>query len=102
MEPQAQKPTENSCDVSYKFVFNSFEVRGKNFPDAKLGAKGEGLKKEIDGCGKVTKWKFEWTPDDVKYQWFASGQLPIGTKLCMGNAVKTAGGSTADDCHGAG
>ena len=102
VQPTAKKPTEDICDVSYKFFLDAFEVRGRNFGDAKLGANGEGLKKEIDGCGKVTKWKFEWTPDNVKYQWFASGQLPIGTKSCMGRAVQSAGGTSAGNCHGSG
>lgn len=77
-------------------------MRGKNFPDAKLGANGEGLKEEIAGCGAITDWGFEWTPDDVKYQWYASGNLPIGTKSCMGKAVQSAGGTSDGNCHGAG
>lgn len=102
LEPQAKKPTENSCDVSYEFWEDLFEVRGKNFPDAKLGADGEGLKKEIKGCGALTDWSFEWTPDDAKYQWYARGHLPIGTKSCMGRAVQTAGGASSGGCRGAG
>ncbi|KAL8701120.1 MAG: hypothetical protein Q9201_005085 [Fulgogasparrea decipioides] len=102
VEPTAKKPTEDSCDVSYKFILDKFEVRGKNFPDAKLGANGGGLKHEIEGCGALTDWHFEWTPRDVKYQWYAHGNLPIGTKSCMGNAVKSAGGVDAGHCHGAG
>jgi len=102
VERTAKKPTENSCDISYKFVLDNFEVRGKNFPDAKLGADGGGLKKQIEGCGALTGWHFDWTPKDVKYQWCASGNLPIGTKSCMGSAVQSAGGTSAGNCHGAG
>ncbi|KAL8893603.1 MAG: hypothetical protein Q9192_005103 [Flavoplaca navasiana] len=102
VEPLAEKPTENSCDVTYRFLGNEFEVRGKNFPDAKLGANGEGLKKEIEGCGALSLWKFEWTPDDYKYQWFANGALPLGTKSCVGAATQTAGGKHAGGCKGPG
>ena len=102
LEPTAVKPTEDSCDVSYRVVLDEFEVRGKNFLDAKLGANGEGLKDEIKGCGALTDWHFEWTPHDFKYQWYAKGHLPIGTKSCMGNAVQSAGGKSAGNCHGAG
>ncbi|KAI9794422.1 MAG: hypothetical protein M1816_005492 [Peltula sp. TS41687] len=101
MEPLSKQINEDSCDVSYRFLFDGFEVRGKNWPDAKLGPNGEGLLKELKGCGAVTKWEFEWTPNDVKYQWYAHGQLPIGTKACVGHAVETAGGSSKGNCHGA-
>lgn len=100
VEPTAKKPTEDSCDVSYEFWFDYFEVRGRNFPDAKLGADGGGLKKAISRCGAITAWYFNWTPNDVKYQWYASGNLPFGTKSCMGSAVQSAGGTSAGNCHG--
>ncbi|KAL8779859.1 MAG: hypothetical protein Q9203_001407 [Teloschistes exilis] len=102
LDPTAKKPTEDSCDVGYKFVLDKFEVRGKNFPDAKLGANGEGLKSQIKGCGALTDWHFEWTPNDVKYQWYAHGNLPVGAKSCMGRAVVSAGGAGAGNCHGSG
>ncbi|KAI9786804.1 MAG: hypothetical protein M1835_002928 [Candelina submexicana] len=102
VQPTAQKPTEDSCDVSYRFLFDKFEVRGKNFPDSKLGANGDGLKGQIEGCGALTDWHFEWTPKDVMYQWFAYGNLPIGKRSCMERAVFSAEGSSAGHCHGAG
>jgi hypothetical protein len=102
MKPLAKQVNEVSCDVSYKFFLDGFEVRGKNWPDAKLGANGEGLKKELGGCGALTKWNFERTPNDTRFQWYASGQLPVGTKACVGRAVQTAGGSDDGNCHGAG
>lgn len=102
MEPLSVQVNDDNCDVSYKFLFDGFEIRGKNWPDAKLGTNGEGLLKELKGCGAVTKWRFEYTPNDVKYQWYAHGRLPIGTKSCVGNAVLTAGGSTKGNCHGGG
>lgn len=102
LTPLSKQINEVSCDVSYKFLWDSFEIRGKNLPDAKLGAEGEGLKKQLDGCGAVTQYKFERTPDDAKFQWYASGRLPIGTKACVGSALETAGGSGNGNCHGAG
>jgi hypothetical protein len=102
MTPLSKQVNEVGCDVSYKFLYDAFEIRGKNFPDAKLGANGEGLHGQLSGCGDLTKWKFETTPDDCCFQWFASGQLPIGTKSCVGNAVESAGASSNGNCHGAG
>ena len=96
------KSASNSCDVSYKFFYNFFEIRGKDFPNAKLGKDGLGLLANLRHCGAVTKWTFESTPHDTVYQWYASGELPIGTKNCVGDAVKKAGGSTSGNCNGAG
>ena len=50
-DPLAEQDDEDSCDVSYKFLYDTFEVRGKNWPDAKLGANCEGLKKRSKGVG---------------------------------------------------
>lgn len=44
----------DSCDVTYKFLFNKFEVRGKAWADNQLGSNGDGLKKQIEGCGALT------------------------------------------------
>lgn len=102
MEPLSLQVIEDSCDVSYKFIYDGFEVRGKDWPDSKLGANGEGLKAQLKGCGALTDWGFEWTPKDVKYQWYAHGRLPIGTKSCVGRAVESAGGSSVGNCAGSG
>ena len=90
------------CDVNYKVVLNEFELRGKNLPDDKFGKDGEGLHDEVKGCGAITKWRFEWTPDDTVYEWYARGQLPIGTKACVGRALVSAGGSGHGGCSGGG
>src|ERR1700694_2297835 len=37
MEPKAVHIDADSCDVSYKLALDEFEIRGMNFPDAKLG-----------------------------------------------------------------
>ncbi|MCJ1324015.1 hypothetical protein MMC10_000677 [Thelotrema lepadinum] len=92
----------DSCDVSYKVFFDSFEIRGKDFSSDKLGQNGLGLLADLRHCGVVTDWNFSLTPHDVKYQWYASGKLPIGTKSCVGSAAMRAGGSTDGNCHGAG
>ncbi|KAK6844306.1 hypothetical protein PG995_014416 [Apiospora arundinis] len=102
LTPLSKQVNEVSCDVSYKFLWDALEIRGKNLPDAKLGAEGEGLKKELSGCGALTEWKFERTPQDAKFQWYAAGRLPIGTKACVGRALVSAGGADAGNCHGAG
>jgi hypothetical protein len=89
----------DSCDVSYEVLFDKFEIRGKAWDDNELGRNGEGLLKQVGGCGAVTDWSFEWTPNDVKYEWYASGHLPIGTKACVGRTIKTA---DPGNCLGAG
>lgn len=100
--PPPPAPDADSCDVSYKFLWDQFEVRGKNFDPAKFGNNGDGLQKQIKGCGDLSQFSFKTTPDDPTYQWYASGHLPIGTKACVGRAVVSAGGATDGNCHGAG
>lgn len=102
MVPLSKQVNQVSCDVSYKFFFDGFEIRGKNLPDAKLGVHGEGLRDQLTGCGTLTNWQFERTPDDCCFQWYAAGRLPIGTKNCVGDALLTTGGSSNGNCHGPG
>ena len=63
---------------------------------------GSGLEMQVKGCGALTQWHFEYTPHDPRFAWFAHGQLPIGTKACVGRAVVSAGGEGPDGCTGAG
>lgn len=98
MTPLSKQVNEVNCDVSYKFWFDRFEIRGKNLPDALLGANGEGLRDELSGCGALTNWNFERTPEDCCFQWYATGQLPVGTKACVGRALMSAGGSGKGHC----
>lgn len=98
MTPLSKQVNEVTCDISYKFWWDGFEVRGKNFPSALMGANGEGLRKELSGCGAMEGWKFEQTPDDCCYQWYASGKLPIGIKGCVGRAIQSAGGASNGGC----
>lgn len=102
LEPLSKQVNEVSCDVSYKFISNAIEIRGRDLPDAKLGANGESLRDNLSGCGSLHEWKFERAPDDVNFQWYASCRLPIGTKNCVGSALQAVGGSSTGNCHGAG
>jgi hypothetical protein len=43
---------------SYEFLYDTFEVRGKNRVGNSLGAKGEGLEAQIKGCDALTDWSF--------------------------------------------
>ncbi|KAB5586287.1 SGNH hydrolase-type esterase domain-containing protein [Coniochaeta sp. 2T2.1] len=102
MTPLARQENKVRCDAWYKGLFDTFWINGKNLPDAKLG-NGDGLKHEIQGCGALTGWVFEWLGDDEpEWEWRASGRLPIGTKSCVGNALVTAGGADKGNCWGAG
>ena len=102
MTPLSKQVNEVSCDVSYKFLWDAIEIRGKDLPDAKLGADGEGLRQQLSGCGALTEWQFEQTPDDAKFQWYASCRLPVGTKDCVGVALMSAGGADKGNCQGVG
>jgi hypothetical protein len=98
MTPWSKQINEVTCDISYKVGYNWIEVRGKNLPSALMGANGEGLRKELSGCGGLTGWKFEQTPGDRYYQWYAVGALPFGKKSCVGRAIQSAGGSSNGGC----
>lgn len=97
---------EVSCNRAYDFLFDQFTVSGKNFPADKLnlnGVAGDGLKKQIKGCGALTDYKFQTLTNDPKgMQWKATGRLPIGVTACVGRAVQTVGGDSPDNCTGSG
>jgi len=104
LTPRANRMVGDTCDVSYKVLYDFFEVRGKNFPPT-LDAAGNNLKDAISHCtgaNGLKNWNFVATPTDCCYQWYANGTMPIGQKSCIGNAVITVGGSTKGDCTGAG
>lgn len=107
--PAAPAPlAADTCGTWYSFFFDHFEIYGKNFDpkgEDTWSADGSDLKHEISGCGVITEWKFEHiTGDPNGYTWKATGNLPIGEKSCVGNAVLTAGGTgaTKDGCNGSG
>jgi len=91
-----------ACDVSWRFVFDKFEIRGKDWPEWRLGVRGEGLKRQVGGCGQLTYWNWFVTPDNCCFDWYAEGKLPVGVRACVGRAVEAAGGSSKGNCHGAG
>ena len=97
-------PEGDTCDVSYRFLYDVVEVRGKSWTTAELGTNGENLKTQLAGCGDLTDWNFELTPNDCCMDWYASARLPIGVRACVGRAVVTAGGPNANvgNCNGAG
>lgn len=49
MTPLSEQVNEVSCDVSFKVLFNYFEIRGKNLPGSALGNNGDGLKDNLSG-----------------------------------------------------
>ncbi|KAI9747701.1 MAG: hypothetical protein M4579_007409, partial [Chaenotheca gracillima] len=61
-------PVADSCDVSYKFLYDQFEIRGENFDPKKFGTDGSGLESQIKGCGALTDWHFELTTGSPPYQ----------------------------------
>ena len=102
MKPLAKQVGETSCDVSFKAgAGDFFEIRGKNVPDDK----GSFLEDKLAGCrgaGDFEKWKFELTPGDCCFAWYASGYVPGGQRSCIGKKLVEAGGSGVGHCHGLG
>ena len=102
LTPLSQQVNEVSCDASYKLALTFIEIPGKDWLSEELGEDGNGLKRELTGCGTLTEYYFEITPDDYCFQWYASGRIEIGTKSFIGRAVKAAGGADGGNCKGAG
>ena len=102
--PAPATPQGDTCDVSYRFLYDLVEIRGKAWTTAELGENAANLKTQLAGCGDITDWNFQLTPKDCCMDWYVSCRLPIGVKDCVGRAVKTAGGPSAvvGDCYGAG
>lgn len=95
MTPLINKLNGVSCDVSYHVMYDVFEIRGWNWYETDDVI----LWNELFGCGIITNWHFEWTPDDCCFQWYASGRLPNGVKGCVDRAVRSAGGSSKSRCN---
>lgn len=96
--PAPPPPPSDVCGTWYKVVDDHFEIYGKNFD-----LDGAALQKQIKGCGDLSGWAFTKLNNDPRgYQWKATGNLPIGTKACVGRAVVSAGGNSPDGCTGAG
>jgi hypothetical protein len=98
MTPKSKQVNEVRCDISYKFGLDHIEVRGKNFPSALFGANGEGLRDELSGCGGLSEFEFEQTPENPDFQWYAAGNLPHLKRKCVGRAIQSAGGSSNGGC----
>jgi hypothetical protein len=92
----------DTCNTDYEFSVDYFSIRGNNFDPTKLGANGEGLKKQIEGCSNpIVRWTWNLTPSDCCYQWQATGKLRVGVKGCLGRAIVSAGGNN-NQCAGSG
>lgn len=92
----APAATSETCNCQWKVLWDTFDIQGDFDP----GTNGDDLHKQVSGCGKVTKWKFETTPGQ-DYAWHASGRLPIWTEDCVERAIHSAGGNTIH-CSGHG
>lgn len=89
----------DECKVHYKFLWDSFNITGVDFDSNKFNG-GDGLKKQILGCGALSDWKFTFDVDDPVYIWQATGRLPIGVQGCVEQAITSSGGPTVDQCGG--
>ncbi|MCJ1460189.1 hypothetical protein MMC28_010568 [Mycoblastus sanguinarius] len=91
-------PSRNTCNVTYKFVLSKFYVHGANWPYPDFEHVNSALRRQLEGCGAITHWRFDVTPGDPDWQWYAHGNLPVGTSHCVARAVITAGGTNTGKC----
>lgn len=92
--PSNPQPS-NICGCWYSFVCDHFEIYGKNFDASKIGENGEALQDHLKGCGALTAWGFKrlrGEDDPNGFQWFATGNMPIGVGGCLGNKMVALGG----------
>lgn len=97
-----------TCHTHYQGIYDTIDIYGTGWNTAALDGNGGpgsgvGLKNQVKGCGKLTKWTFEnLTPDaNSPWEFHASGRLPIWTKACLKRAMISAG-SPANICSGSG
>lgn len=77
------------CDTTYKVVLDKFWIWGRGFANSDFGKK---LHEEVSGCGRISKWTFDYGTGNDGREWTATGQLPIFTEECLERAVDSAGG----------
>lgn len=85
------------CNGYYKFFFDRFELEGRNWPRSWIGlgwtseeVDGSNIHNAMKACGATTGWRFKFEADDHHRSvghWFASGNLPIGMRNCLGNKL---------------
>ncbi|KAI1266117.1 hypothetical protein F5Y18DRAFT_426006 [Xylariaceae sp. FL1019] len=95
------------CKCYYKVALSSFELRGKNWARSRLGfgsnggVNGSRLQHYLGTCGIITFYRFHMN-DDEEDSWWATGNLPIGTRNCVATQVRKAGGMKSGRCSGTG
>ncbi|KAI1485366.1 hypothetical protein F5X96DRAFT_690899 [Biscogniauxia mediterranea] len=92
----------NTCTADPRDGGYHFDIHGRGFADSAIGANGGKLRDALNQCGggggDVSGWTFSWTPTDGTYDWAASGTVPGESKSCIGKAIMSHGGATADQC----
>ncbi|EPE35762.1 Metalloproteases (zincins), catalytic [Glarea lozoyensis ATCC 20868] len=99
MTPKVRQLTAVDCTIHFDGKGDRFEIRGRNFPSGKLGLNGEGLRKQMGSCKGLFGWKFDWTPDDCCWEWYARGWMIVQVKQCPSHAVRTAGAPSDANCR---
>ena len=97
----AAEVAKDYCNTAYRLLLDTFSIKGVDFDESKF-SNGDGLKKQIQGCGTLTDWNFNGTLNDPTFQWEATGHLPIWTQNCLERAITSAGGPASDQCSGTG
>lgn len=102
IKPLAERPSppdspQGSCAFKFSFAHHHFEISGGGWADADKGA---ALKKQLDGCGWVTRWKFHFLsmPDGTS-EFKAQGNVNQMMKGgCTERAIASAGGPKSLKC----
>ncbi|KAF2113969.1 SGNH hydrolase-type esterase domain-containing protein [Lophiotrema nucula] len=100
LEPNADRPLplsepRGSCHVERHGIFFEWDIFGAGFATNDWGQSKGGLRDQIQGCGILSDWKFEYydTLQTNGAEWHASGKLRVGMKAyCIGRAIESAGG----------
>ncbi|KAE9983375.1 hypothetical protein EG328_010012 [Venturia inaequalis] len=90
-----------TCKVAYKFLYNSFWIKGGGWADDE--ERRDLLAANVRRCGAVTAWRFDWYGvggGSEGMEWEAYGRLPVwmGTWNCVAKAVVDSGGRADVEC----
>ncbi|KAJ2997134.1 hypothetical protein NUW58_g753 [Xylaria curta] len=87
------------CTLDDHFLWYSFEMQGRGLKDSLLGEYGNYLLNRLRDChAAVTGWTFVYTPDNITYDWKASGNIDPFDYLCPGVALKGIGANNVGNC----
>ncbi|KAI2624446.1 hypothetical protein GGS21DRAFT_493851 [Xylaria nigripes] len=76
LDPILQSWVHTECKIWDHFLWYDWKIKGRGLKDDILGAYGKNLLRDMrDRLSTVTRWTFEYTPNDSEYDWYASGSI---------------------------